>query len=208
MPQYSRAISKELKQCAMDLVSDCGLTTNRIKSLEGNPAGITKVDYVNPNYKGKIMVSGDNINIRLNYIMTGNIARAQETVKNIKAVYATQNIIVEFIPNPGHYDLRIHGASLSDFANGLRACECKGMLRIGGWGPSYKNKKWGDALLVNPHVHRIYWRISDAHEFGHKLGLQHRTNLGIMDYWDEEQYRRDPRKFLASEKSRIAKLYG
>jgi hypothetical protein len=208
---FSSKINKELRQCASDMVSDCGLTAARIDALDGNPAGTGRADYVNPHYKGKITFQADGkIAISLTYILTGNKSRAKAAIKNIRSVYATQNILVNFIPNPGgsqKHDLRLHGASLGDFASGLKACDCQSMLKIGGWAPSYKNPKWGDTLLVNPHTHRIYWKNSDAHEFGHKLGLRHRSDLGIMDYWNEKKYRRDPRKLQASDKDRIARLY-
>lgn len=212
MPSYGRKIDRELKRCAADMVSDCSLTAARVDQLGGNPAGVGRNDYVNPNYKDKISIEpGGKVLISLKCVLTGNKARAKAALKNIKRVYGTQNVEVNFIPTPGGtktHDLRIHGATLAEFATNLKACDCESMLRIGGWGPSYKNKKWGDTLLVNPYTHRIYWKHTDAHEFGHKLGLRHRTDLGIMDYWDEELYRRDPRKFLPSDRDRIIQLYG
>lgn len=211
MPSYGRKIDVELKRCASDMVSDCSLTAARVDQLDGNPAGTNKPDYINPYYKDKIAFeAGGKIVISLKCIFTGNKSRAKTAMRNIKKVYSKQNIQINFIPTPGgthQHDLRIHGASLADFAVGLKACDCQSMLKIGGWGPSYKNPKWGDALLVNPFTHRIYWENSDAHEFGHKLGLRHRTNLGIMDYWNEKKHRRDPRKLLPSDKERIVRLY-
>lgn len=81
------------------------------------------------------------------------------------------------------------------------------MLNIGGWAPSYEYYKWGDTLLLNPYTPIFYWEMTDAHELGHKLGLSHRSDLGMMDYWNEKIYKRDPRKFLPSDKARIAALY-
>jgi hypothetical protein len=47
--------------------------------------------------------------------------------------------------------------------------------------------------------------MTDAHEFGHKLGLKHRSNQGMMDYADPDSP--DRRKFLPSERQRIIDLY-
>ena len=204
MSKIKRLIRKELQQCKADIVSDCGLTVRNIKNLQGKPAGTHRQDHANPNYKGKVKTQGDKIVVSLKIMLTGNKERAKAAIKNIQKVYATQNILVNFTLSQSEFDLRIHGATLIELAQGLKACDCKGMLMIGGWGPSYKNHKWGNALLINP---RSYWENVDAHEFGHKLGLRHRNNLGIMDYWDQQLYRRDPRKFLPSEKARIQALY-
>lgn len=78
-------------------------------------------------------------------------------------------------------------------------------MLIGGWAPSHKHLKWGKALLVNPIVHKDYWKLSDAHEFGHKLGLKHRRDGGLLDYPPEDG--RDKRKFKSSDKQRITALY-
>lgn len=200
-------LQKELKSCAKEVVSDCGLRTSDIKQVEGNPAGTSKPDYVNPNYKGKIFLRNDELHIQLAYHLSGNIARAKAALRNIRSVYKTQKVIVEFKENSLEYDLLIHGASIGDLAAGLKACTCSDMLRIGGWGPHYTHYKWGKALLVNPHTHPSYWKLTDAHEFGHKLGLQHRQDMGIMDYWNEKIFRSDPRKFIAKDRARIIALY-
>lgn len=200
-------LRRELKSCAANLVSDCGLRTTDINSLEGNPAGTSKSDYVNPNYVGKISERKDEIHINLTYSLSGSTSRAKAAVKNIQSVFKTQKVIVNFVENQQRYDLLIHGATIGDLATGLKACECNDMLRIGGWGPHHTHFKWGNALLVNPHSHRSYWKMSDAHEFGHKLGLRHRQDMGIMAYWNERTHRSDPRKFLPSDRARIVNLY-
>lgn len=203
----SKALREELKACAANIVSDCGLKSSDIDRLEGNPAGTDKKDFINPNYIGKITLKDDKVYIRLTYTLTGNLTRARAAVKNIPAVFNAEKVIVEFVENKTRYDLRIHGASLGDLASGLKSCACEDMLRIGGWGPHYSHFRWGDALLVNPHSHPIYWKFSDAHEFGHKLGLVNRNDFGLMAYWNEKKYSRDPRKFLPSDRARIISLY-
>lgn len=208
MPRYDKAIRGQLRQCASTTVSDCGLTVSAINGRKGNPAGTTRQDIVTPAYRGKVKMSGDKILIDLKLQLTGHMRRAKSAIAHIKKMYATQNVIVNFTMVSQGHDLRIHGATLAELAIGLKSCTCEGMLNIGGWAPSYKHFKWGDALLLNPYVPRDYWKMSDAHEFGHKLGLMHRENLGMMDYWNEDDYpRRDPRKSLPSEKARIARLY-
>jgi hypothetical protein len=207
MDNYSRTIKREIEACVANKISDCGLTNKDIEGLVGNPAGTAAKDFVNPAYVGKISVKDDKVFIRLAYCLTGHQSRAKAALKNISAVFKAQKIIIEFTENKDKYDLRIHGASLGDLAEGLKSCTCDGMLQIGGWGPHYSHYKWGNALLVNPHVHQSYWKMSDAHEFGHKLGLRHRNDRGIMSYWDEEKYRRDPRRILPSDRARIVGLY-
>ncbi len=208
MGNYGKTIRRELRQCASTMTSDCGLTAKDIENRIGNPAGTKKPDVVNPIYRGKVFLNGEKLIIKLKVKLTGHESRAKAAVKNIVKVYATQKVIVEFSLVSKDYDLRIHGATLGELAVGVKSCSCEAMLNIGGWGPSYKHHKWGDTLLVNPYSLREYWKNTDAHEFGHKLGLQHRTNLGLMDYWNETKYpRRDPRKFLSSERDRIIKLY-
>lgn len=207
MENYSKTVKQEIKACVANIVSDCGLKSSDIDKLEGNPAGTDKKDFINPSYVGKITVKDDKVFIGLTYALSGNMGRAKAALKNIPAVFKSQKVIVEFTENKDKYDLRIHGASLGDLADGLKSCTCEDMLRIGGWGPHYSHYKWGNVLLVNPHVHQDYWKISDAHEFGHKLGLRHRNDNGIMSYWDEQKHRKDPRKFLPSDRARILALY-
>jgi hypothetical protein len=202
-----RLIKKELRQCKATTIHDCRVTKKTIDNLVGNPAGTNNKDYINPGYKGRITREGANIIIALSIAFTGNINRAKSAAKNIEKVYATQQIIVKFKEASKNYDLRIHGATLSEFVQGLGLCECGSAMKVGGWGPSYKHIKYGDTLLVNHHANRRDWELVDAHEFSHKLGLQHRKGLGVMAYWDSKKNRVDPRKFLRSERDRIAFLY-
>ncbi len=205
MTTYNRAMTKALKQCSTDGIAVCSLTLGDIQSRIGNPAGVGKQDEINPHYKGKIKKNGDKLEINLSYLMTGNIARVKAAVENIQKVYATQKVIINFTPKVQGYDLRIHGASLGEMVAALGLCDCEAALYIGGWGPSYKHATWGKALLVNPVSPKSTWRITDAHEFGHKLGLKHREDLGIMDY--PPKTGRDRRKFIESDRKRIANLY-
>jgi hypothetical protein len=87
----------------------------------------------------------------------------------------------------------------------LKLCTCEAGLYIGGWGPLPSHHKWGNALLVGSTTPRSSWKMADAHEFGHKLGLKHRSNQGMMDYADPDSP--DRRKFLPSERQRIIDLY-
>lgn len=205
MSQFDRKQKKALRSCRTQEISSCGLTLDKIKSLIGKPAGVDKKDEINPDYKGKVSVKGDKIVITLKYVLTGNVDRARAALKNIVDVYAKGGVTVEFTANAANHDLRIHGASLVELTQGLKLCDCEAALYIGGWAPSYKHYKWSKSLLVNPVVHKDYWKLSDAHEFGHKLGLKHREDGGFMDYPPKKG--RDRRKFSPNDKKRIAVLY-
>lgn len=182
MDIYFTSEKKDLKSCRTEEISDCGLTLKAVQGLVGKPAGTDKGDKVNPLYKSKIKVVGGKLTIALTYILTGHIERAEACLHNIKTLYTNAGINISFQPSSSQFDLRIHGANLSEFTQGLKLCDCEAARYIGGWGPSYKHHKWGNALLVNPHPPKKTWALSDAHEFGHKLGLKHRTDGGIMDY--------------------------
>lgn len=203
--RIERKIEKELRACRTQDISDCGITANTINKLESNPAGTNKNDVKNPGYQGKIDFKLGNVEINLRYVLTGNIKRAEVVTKNIANIFGKGGIKVNFQQDHNDFDLRIHGATLSELAEGLKLCDCESALKIGGWGPSYKHLKWGKALLVNPYSPRGTWKMSDAHEFGHKLGLKHRINQGIMDYPPKRGF--DQRKLNESDKQRIIYLY-
>lgn len=196
---------KELKICKSEDLSNCTLSAKRIDDLAGNPAGTEKPDLANPYYKGKVIYASGKLTINLGYVLTGNIARADAALKNIKEMYSKANIIINLAPNPSKFDIRIHGATLGELAQGLGLCNCNSALAIGGWAPNPKHVKWGNALLVNPHSPFRAWKISDAHEFGHKLGLKHREDLGLMDYAPVNAP--DRRKFKPNDRQRIINLY-
>jgi len=196
---------QELKLCQSEDLSGCTVSAQRVKALAGNPAGISKVDVANPYYKGKVVYQHGKLTITLTYVLTGNIARADAAIKNIKAMYAKANIVVNLAPNSSKFDIRIHGANLSELAQGVGLCDCKSALYIGGWAPHPQHVKWGNALLVNPHSPLRTWKMSDAHEFGHKLGLKHRDDNGLMDY--PEPGKPDRRKFTPADRQRIIDLY-
>ncbi|MBL4706589.1 MAG: matrixin family metalloprotease [Flavobacteriales bacterium] len=61
-------------------------------------------------------------------------------------------------------------------------------------------------MLVNPYVNKKTWKLTDAHEFGHKLGLRHREDHGIMDY-PPEPPKRDTRRVLLNDRKRLEALY-
>lgn len=201
----SRTHRKELNACRTQTISDCGLTVAELENRVGNPAGTEKPDVANPNYKGKIVYSGGKLNINLSYVLTGNVYRAEIAVKNIKEVYSKGGVIINLTPSSSKFDLRIHGASLAEITQGLKLCSCEAGLYIGGWGPSPTHYKWGNALLLSSTTPRSTWKMTDAHEFGHKLGLKHRSNNGMMDYADPNK--RDSRKLLPIERQRIIDLY-
>jgi len=205
MSSIEKLKKAELKQCQAYKVTDCGLTLEKVKALESNPAGTSKGDELNPDYKGKVIINGDKLVINLNYVLTGNIDRAKAGLKNITDIYAAAMVTINFSPNPAKFDLRIHGATLAEFAQGLKLCDCDAALLVGGWAPSPKHYKWGKALLLNSTTPKSEWPLVDAHEFGHKLGLKHRTDLGIMDYPPKKGI--DRRKVTESDKKRIMDLY-
>lgn len=203
----SLAERKELRACKSTLVSDCGLTLTDVQALQGNPAGVGKADEINPYYKGKVTYKSGALTINLKYVLTGNIHRAEAALDNIRRLYSKAKITVNLTPSPSHFDIRIHGSTLAEIAQGLRLCDCTGALYIGGWGPSHRHPLWGNALLVNPFTPKKYWLMSDAHEFGHKLGLKHRKDRGLMDYPPANPNAPDLRKFLPSDRQRIIDLY-
>ncbi|AQT59048.1 hypothetical protein [Cellvibrio sp. PSBB023] len=195
----------EMRMCKSSLPANCQLSLEQVENLQGNPSGVGKPDVANPNYVGKVRYVGGKLSINLSYVLTGNISRADAALANIRKVYGDAGIEVNLAPSSRKFDLRIHGATLAELAQGLSLCDCKSALYIGGWAPNPRHPIWGNALLVNPHSDRRDWRISDAHEFGHKLGLKHRTDVGIMDYPPKTAV--DMRKFKPSDKQRIIDLY-
>lgn len=201
----TRLERKEMRFCKSTLPSNCGLTLKDVQGLEGNPAGVGKPDVINPKYKGKIKYAAGKLSINLAYVLTGNILRSQSALANIRKLYQGAGIEINLTPSASKFDIRIHGATLAELAQGLRLCDCTGALYIGGWAPSHQHPIWGNALLVNPHSEKKGWLLSDAHEFGHKLGLKHRKDLGIMDYPPPNAP--DLRSFKASDKQRIIDLY-
>lgn len=205
MSNLSRIQRTELRACKTETISDCGLTAAQLKTRIGNPAGVGKSDAINPSYKGKVVHQGGRLHINLSYILTGNIQRAEIGLKNIRDVYASGGVVINLKPSASKFDIRIHGASLSEITQGLKLCTCEAGLYIGGWAPSPQHFKWGNALLLGSTPAVKSWKITDAHEFGHKLGLKHRTDGGIMDY--EPLDKPDNRKLLASDIQRIISLY-
>ena len=160
---------------------------------------------VNPFYKGKVVIRAGVININLNYVLTGNISRADIGLKDLRSLLKDHGIIANLTANPARPDLRIHGASLTDIVIGLKTCTCEDGLYIGGWAPHPDHPMWGNALLLSSTSPRASWKIETVHEFFHKLGLKHRRLGGIMDYVDPNGP--DRRKFLPSERQRIIDLY-
>lgn len=201
----NRLEKQELKVCKSEELANCTISAAQVNALQGNPAGVGRPDVANPYYKGKVTYSGGKLTINLNYILTGNIIRADAALKNIVDVYAKASIAINFTANATRPDLRIHGANLTELAQGVGLCDCNSALLIGGWAPNPDHVKWGNALLVNPHSTRKTWKMSDAHEFGHKLGLKHRSDLGLMDYPPKTAI--DRRNFLPSDRQRIIDLY-
>ncbi|HTF85088.1 MAG TPA: hypothetical protein VL987_10960 [Cellvibrio sp.] len=206
MNSMSRAHRQDLKTCKTETISNCGLTVAQLENLVGKPAGTTKPDTANPAFKNKVVFSNGKLTINLAYILTGNIYRAETGLKNIKEVYAKAGITINFAPNASKFDIRIHGATLAEIVQGLKLCSCEAGLYIGGWAPAPTHYKWGNALLLGSTPPRSTWKLTDAHEFGHKLGLKHRSDLGIMDY-PPKPGKRDRRKFTASDRQRIIDLY-
>lgn len=196
---------QELKICKSEDLSNCTLSAKRVDELAGNPAGTGKSDEANPFYKGKVVYASGQLTINLSYTLTGNMIRAEAALKNIKEMYTKANILINLTPNPSAFDIRIHGATLGELAQGVGLCDCNSALVIGGWAPNPRHVKWGNALLVNPHSPSQTWKISDAHEFGHKLGLKHRQDLGLMDYAPVKT--QDKRTFKPSDRQRIIDLY-
>lgn len=201
----TRLEKQELKACKSEELSKCNISAAQIDALRGNPAGVGKPDVANPHYKGKVTYTGGKLTINLNYILSGNIARAEAALKNIKSMYTKANIVINLTANPSKPDIRIHGATLTELAQGVGLCDCKSALYLGGWAPNPTHVRWGNAILVNPHSPFQTWKMSDAHEFGHKLGMKHRNDFGLMDY--PEPGVRDIRKFKPSDRQRIIDLY-
>ena len=193
----------ELRACKKQVVSECQLKD--LQKLVNNPAGTDKADVPNPNYKGKVVVKAGVIHINLSYVLTGNIARAEVGLKDLRTFFRENGIVANFAASAGKADLRIHGASLSDIVQGLKICTCEEGLYIGGWAPNPNHPTWGNALLLSVTSPRKAWKIETVHEFFHKLGLKHRRDGGIMDYADPNKP--DRRKFLPSERQRIIELY-
>ncbi len=159
----------------------------------------------NPDYKGKVFFFNGKLHINLNYILTGNISRAEIGLKNIKQVFSDGGVIANFKPSPTLVDLRIHGAALVEITQGLKLCTCDAGLYIGGWAPAPDHSQWGNTLLLGSTPAKNSWKMTDAHEFGHKLGLKHRTDGGMMDY--AHPGKPDRRKFTANDCLRIINLY-
>jgi len=198
--------SRELQQCSGSASSSC-LSIDRVKSLTGNPAGTSNADSANENYRGKVIIGEDGgVEINLGIAYSGNTKRARESAKNIRKAYGKAGVTVNFnvISDASKADLIIRGASLQDYVSAGLVCDCSTALLIGGWAPSDNNKYFPRNLLsttVNSGNHLI----SDAHEFGHKLGLEHR-NSGIMSYAPNEGP--DRRQVTSGDVDRIRGLYG
>ena len=204
MGSYFDSERKDLKQCKTETISDCGLSLKDVKGLVGKPAGVGRRDAKNPHYVDKVVVKGGRIHFNFSYLLTGNIGRAQGALRNIESLYSQAGAIVNFKPSVTP-DIRIHGANFTELMQGLKLCDCKAARYIGGWAPHYKHHKWSNALLLNPHLPSKDWPLVDAHEFGHKLGLRHKVDGGIMDYPPKKG--RDRRRIIASDIKRIADLY-
>jgi hypothetical protein len=205
MDSLTRLQKREVKDCNLQTISSCGITAEQLKGLVANPAGTNKADTPNPYYKNKIVYKNGKLHINLIYILTGDISRAEKGLKNIREVYGNGGVIINLAPNPVNFDIRIHGASLTEIVKGLNLCTCTAGLMIGGWAPTPQHFQWGNALLLASTTPKSTWKMTDAHEFGHKLGLKHRTDMGMMDYADPNKP--DRRKFLASDHQRIINLY-
>ena len=205
MSSYFDSERKDLKQCKSETISECGLKLQEVKALVGKPAGVGRQDAINAKYKGKVYVKGGRLFFDLSYLLTGHIGRAEAGLQNIRSLYSSAGATLTFTPSVQSPDLRIHGTSFTELMQGLRLCDCEAARYIGGWAPHYKHPQWSNALLLNPHLPTREWPLVDAHEFGHKLGLKHKVDGGIMDYPPKRG--RDNRKITASDINRIIKLY-
>ncbi len=205
MDTYFTNERTDLKHCNAQSISDCGLTQKGVENLAGNPAGTSVKDEKNPHYHGKVQVKNGKVQISMTYVLTGHLERAKAGLNNIHTMYRNAGFEMSFTPSVQKPDLRIHGTNLAELAQGLKLCDCETALMIGGWAPSYKHFKWGNAVLLNPHSPKNTWAMTDAHEFAHKLGLKHRIDGGITDYPPKRG--RDFRKFIESDKKRIIALY-
>lgn len=205
MNSLSHVQKQELRTCKTETITNCGLTAAQLELRVGNPAGTDKPDIANPHYKGKVVYLNGKLHINLNYVLTGNIQRAEIGLKNIKEIFAGGGVIINFKPNLTKVDIRIHGAALAEITQGLKLCTCEAGLFIGGWAPAPDHYQWGNALLLGSTPAKNSWKMTDAHEFGHKLGLKHRTDGGMMDYAHPDKP--DRRKFTANDCFRIINLY-
>ena len=205
MAGYFDSERKDLKQCKTETISDCGLKLKEVKSLIGNPAGIGRQDQKNPKYHGKVSVKNGVLHFNLSYLLTGHIDRAKAGLNNIIQMFSKAGVIVSFTPTVRNPDRRIHGANFAKLVEGLKLCDCDAARYIGGWAPHHTHYKWPNALLLNPHLPEKDWPNVDAHEFGHKLGLKHKVDGGIMDYPPKRG--KDRRTITASDINRIKALY-
>lgn len=117
----SKGLNKELRACKTQLVADCGLTLSAVAALEGNPAGVSRGDESNPDYRGKISVQNGRLSIKLSYVLTGDIYRAEAGLKNIVKLYSAAGVAITMMPSPLKYDLRIHGATLGGVSPRIKA---------------------------------------------------------------------------------------
>jgi hypothetical protein len=181
------------------------INDKKIGQLQQHGPNYSSPDAINQDYVGKVTVKPDgSVEINLTTEYTGDLKTAQAAGRYIKKEYGKAGVMVNLTPaSPGAKpDLVIHGASLEDFVAAGVACSCNGAANLGGWGPRYNTSKtqYSNQLLVNgfdPNPSR-----AAAHEFGHKMGLSHRSG-GIMDYPDQNQGPVSP-----SDVNRIRNLYG
>lgn len=203
MVELSRVQKTELRNCKQTPITSCQVQD--LSKYVNNPSGTDKADVANPFYKGKVIVKNAVLHINLSYTLTGNVTRAEIALKDLRAFFKKTDVVLNFTQATGNPDLRIHGATLTELVQGVKVCSCEDGLMLGGWAPSPQHQTWGNALLLSATTPRRAWKLETVHEFGHKLGLKHRRDGGIMDYAHPDKP--DRRKWLPSDRARIMALY-
>lgn len=204
---FTRRQIKLFKSCkasgAEGLCGGKGISSSQVDQIRGNPAGTNKKDDASTSTIQDVQLNDDgSIDINVSFFAKGDVKRVEKGIFNIRKAWKKQDVRVNFTETDmeANADIVVQGASLEDMVRSCLTQTCDAAMNIGGYAP-YSGK----LLLLNT-FDNTRTTLIDAHEFGHKLGLRHRKDKGIMDY-PPKNGGPDFRKVRPSDAQRIRSMH-